>query len=627
MNSSRFNKAQLICKEAGEVPLGLSYGTAGFRSRHERLDGICARMGCLAALRSLQLRNLAIGVVITASHNPIEDNGLKLVDADGGMLSRKWEDYACWLATCKSDEVAQVLAKIFEESELTHEKERASFYRFRRGIGADAHNPKTATLVIARDTRPSSLRLQTLLARGAAAVFEDAGFVEDAGVLTTPQLHHIVRMRNMPPIVPLSLLQRALNSSVIEADASNFTGEDGYFKMLTLAYKGVLDGETVNSSMRGPLVLDCANGVGGIQAQALSDAFSPDCLSFELRNVGKTEAELARLNDGVGAEHCQKDRKPPASFTAESDGGKRCASLDGDADRLVYHFFDKKTLEWRLLDGDKIACLAATFVGGLLRDSGFDLTSSASTSDKHGSSHEEITKEEEEQIGAQSLFSQPISLGVVQTAYANGASRAYIVDKKGLGLPEVGLAKTGVKYVHHAAAGYDIGIYFEANGHGTILFNPSFQKRLVQSMQAGDGDGDSLKARALRRLFWTTLLVNQAIGDALSDALLVEVALSILGWSIQDWDALYSDLPSVQLKVVVPDRSLVKVSADETRVLSPVELQTLIDAVAANENKGRAFVRPSGTEDVVRVYAEASDLEGAIRLSQGVVASVKKILL
>lgn len=33
------------------------------------------------------------------------------------------------------------------------------------------------------------------------------------------------------------------------------------------------------------------------------------------------------------------------------------------------------------------------------------------------------------------------------------------------------VAKTGVKYVHHAALAYDIGIYFEANGHGTVLFS------------------------------------------------------------------------------------------------------------------------------------------------------------
>jgi hypothetical protein len=44
----------------------------------------------LAAARSVQT-GAVIGVVVTASHNPIEDNGVKMIDADGGMLARSWE--------------------------------------------------------------------------------------------------------------------------------------------------------------------------------------------------------------------------------------------------------------------------------------------------------------------------------------------------------------------------------------------------------------------------------------------------------------------------------------------------------------------------------------------------------
>jgi phosphoacetylglucosamine mutase len=29
---------------------------------------------------------------------------------------------------------------------------------------------------------------------------------------------------------------------------------------------------------------------------------------------------------------------------------------------------------------------------------------------------------------------------------------------------------TGVKYLHRAAHHYDIGIYFEANGHGAVIY-------------------------------------------------------------------------------------------------------------------------------------------------------------
>jgi phosphoglucomutase len=38
--------------------------------------------------------------MITASHNPIEDNGLKMVDPDGGMMSQEWEKVLCRAALC-----------------------------------------------------------------------------------------------------------------------------------------------------------------------------------------------------------------------------------------------------------------------------------------------------------------------------------------------------------------------------------------------------------------------------------------------------------------------------------------------------------------------------------------------
>ena len=72
------------------APCRLAYGTAGFRAAATLLDAVFLRMGMLAAARSAQT-GAVIGVVVTASHNPIEDNGVKMIDADGGMLARSWE--------------------------------------------------------------------------------------------------------------------------------------------------------------------------------------------------------------------------------------------------------------------------------------------------------------------------------------------------------------------------------------------------------------------------------------------------------------------------------------------------------------------------------------------------------
>jgi phosphoacetylglucosamine mutase len=127
--------------------------------------------------------------------------------------------------------------------------------------------------------------------------------------------------------------------------------------------------------------------------------------------------------------------------------------------------------------------------------------------------------------------------------------------------------------------------------------------------------GDAPKEAAATRVLLVKQLINQAIGDALSDLLLVEGILSHRGWGLAEWDDLYEDLPSRQTKLAVADRTALTVSDDETRTLVPAALQVQLDALAAATECGRCFVRPSGTEDVVRVYAEAKSVEAADALA------------
>ena len=132
--------------------------------------------------------------------------------------------------------------------------------------------------------------------------------------------------------------------------------------------------------------------------------------------------------------------------------------MDGDADRLVYFSVPPESnAQIDLVDGDKILSLFAVFIREQLS----------------------LLNEKEDIKN-----SHKASLGIVQTAYANGASTNYL---KHLGL-EVNLTPTGVKYLHEKAAEFDIGIYFEANGHGTILFSEFFIEWLeVRSNKLSSG--------------------------------------------------------------------------------------------------------------------------------------------
>lgn len=292
-------------------------------------------------------------------------------------------------------------------------------------------------------------------------------------------------------------------------------------------------------------------------------------LEVELRNAGD-----GQLNEGCGADFVKIKQAPPSGTTPRP--GERYCSLDGDADRIVYYFDDGTS--FRLLDGDRIALLLAHFLAGRLREAGID----------------------------------DLRLGLVQTAYANGASTARAVES--LGETNVLCAKTGVKHCHHAAMVLDIGAYFEANGHGTVLFGERFVDRVTEVSKQ-----DGARAASARELLLFRDVINEAVGDSISIMLAVELVLRLLDWSCEEWLALYSDLPNRQVKVVVADRSAFETTNAERTCIKPEGLQAAIDDVVKGFQRGRSFVRPSGTEDVVRVYAEADTEANTVALAQSVV--------
>jgi phosphoacetylglucosamine mutase len=587
-----------------------SYGTAGFRELAVELPPVLLRVGLAAAVLANTATNLgdtsgnsttsssssssssaSMGVMITASHNTAEYNGVKLAGLNGGMIDVAAETVALYVV---NERDCTKLLQYLQESLF----------------GANINSGMVVgTVHVGRDTRDHSLPLSCLVARAVTAM---GCRVVNHGVVTTPLLHHAVAHANaattapryhaLPMVIPLRLHTA------------------GYYDLLVHSYLALLatcdDSRTRASLQSNPvLTVDCACGVGYPHLQALIARLDQaaaggggPCSSGSPRQrrriVAVNGPDSGPLNEGCGSEHVQKEQRACTWYQDNDDepnpnSTTYCASLDGDADRIV--FFSSVNDQFMLLDGDKMACL----IGNFLRDQ-FNAIERAC----HDAS-------------SSSTILPTVTLGVVQTAYANGASTAYL---RAQGVATC-MAKTGVKYVHAAAHDtFDVGVYFEANGHGTVLFGERYYDflyaaeqalRVVPQPAAAAAAAAAAAVVALQRLRVLPALINQAVGDALSDLLFVDAILQLQGWSIAHWaTALYQDLPSRQLKVAVADRTVVQTNETETECLAPAAVAAaLSSAVAQYPPSGRAFVRPSGTENVVRIYAEADTVASAEALA------------
>ena len=203
-----------------------------------------------------------------------------------------------------------------------------------------------------------------------------------------------------------------------------------------------------------------------------------------------------------------------------------------------------------------------------------------------------------------------LSLGIVQTAYANGASTKYLetllqsLDPKFF-RTGIFCVPTGVKHLHRKASEFDIALYFESNGHGTVIHKSEKLKEWANKVS------NQKLTPSLEILIHFLRLFNPVIGDAISDMLAFETCRNYLQGDFGAKFAmdLYDDLYVIQDQIHLERRHLDTLICDketERFLLEPKQIQERLESyISQLDNASRAFIRPSGTENIARLYTEA----------------------
>eukprot|EP00977_Amphora_coffeiformis_P000337 scaffold96_cov172-Amphora_coffeaeformis.AAC.1 len=320
---------------------------------HELARAVTVRLVLCAILAAGQDARLVdanhntvhVGIMITATELQGPDNGLIVVlveeDRDpsssfGGSILRTQlvSHFSTLVSTHKREDPRNTLA--WYQSALSNHH-------------LVKHKPQKVVVHVGRDTHETSEFLAQLVVETATATGEDVAVVVDHGEISTPCLHFCVH-------------HHYSQNNTISSNAMN--GDDVvdlYHHGLAQAYTNLM-ASSAQPSTTNSLLVDCAGGVGFLAVRQVVSALQQQ-QHCHRRIVATNRIGSAPLHQACGAHYVTTTQQPPTWYNAPPIGKTTCASLSGDADRVVFFSQTEPThcVLWNALD---VLVLVVDFICG-----------------------------------------------------------------------------------------------------------------------------------------------------------------------------------------------------------------------------------------------------------------------
>ena len=225
-----------------------------------------------------------------------------------------------------------------------------------------------------------------------------------------------------------------------------------------------------------------------------------------------------------------------------------------------------------------------------------------------GSTHPERVKEE--------VIRQRADFGI---ALDGDGDRVVLIDKKGNILDGDDIMYI-LAYANPNRTGPWSGIV------GTLMANLGFEegvKKLGYKFKRADV-GDKYVSQMLQKEGWMLggepsghIICRDLVstGDRTIAALKVISSLLILEKDPEEILRNYAKMPQININVVVPNKN----------ILSDASIQRKIKEIESDLTVGRVLVRPSGTENKIRVMVESDDKKTATKYAKDIATMFKKM--
>ncbi|CAD2104453.1 phosphoacetylglucosamine mutase, putative [Plasmodium vinckei] len=611
-----------------------------------------------------KIKWMNVGIVITASHNPADENGIKIVDKNGRQINEIYENYLSELSNkhlkyikenknnnCKIEDVinniidmiVQIFLKEIQinlyDDKIYNKIKKLDHIIYYSNIYNQIFK---ANICIGFDTRNSGPHLNNIIINSLNSL-NISRCINNMGYVTTPSMHSLVYIFNFEfenNFIQNICSQLAKNQICkmktdlnyltsynlkelknvhdlyfnlsgkynIEADDKNdrnnssilaYNSDQFYFDYFIYLFKNlynyinnIYDNILIKNCKEEIIFTDCSNGIASLKIDKFNDVFT--ILKKKIYKFNCLQNDNGILNFECGAEYVYNKRKIPSNMPINYCNNSKCCTFDGDADRIIYFFIKHDNLEneIEILDGPKIVCLLFKCIIKIL----------SNISIKIEKQNEEMKK---------------IDINIIHTAYVNFSFIHYInnlIKNISIEIPifnyiniNIICTKTGMKNLDNIARKSSIGILFESNGHGSIYADSS-------NLDAWAKQFDIQKDPYFIALKKYLLFFNQTTGDAIVDFIAIELSLSFLNLSINEWNLFYTPIPSLYINIECPRSILNKIiphPEHELYLIEPKSLQNKIEEIVKEIDikYGRCFIRPSGTENLIRIYAEAETIK------------------